>query len=376
MNKLFFSCCSLLLSIIGTAQQYTLLVGTYTKGKSEGIYVYDFQPSTADVVLLDSVKTSNPSYLAVSPGNRHVYAVNENGPDNGSGKVSAFAFNKSNRQLTLVNQQSSGGDDPCYITVDKTGKWVIVGNYSSGTLSVLPVAPDGGVGTAVITLQHKGSGPNKLRQQSPHVHATVLSPNNKYLLVTDLGIDKILCYNFNSKKGILTTKSSTKLSDGSGPRHLDFHPSGKWVYVIQELSGTVTTFKYNNGSLQQIQEINLLPQEYTGEGTSADIHVSPDGRFLYASNRNPTNSITIFAIDQISGKLSVVGHQSTLGKVPRNFNFDPTGNFLLVANQETDNIVIFRIDKQTGALADTGKQIHVPNPVCLKWIIINSDRKK
>jgi 6-phosphogluconolactonase len=376
MRKIFLSACLLLTTFFGFSQQYTLLVGTFTNGKSTGIYEYDFNPSTSDAILLDSIRTSNPSFLAVSPDNKYVYAVNEDDATKGGGKVSAYSFDKGKRKLSFINQETSGGDSPCYVTIDKTGKWAIVGNYGSGTLSVLPIAPDGGLGTASITIKHNGSGPNKERQQGSHVHSTVLSPNNKYLYVQDLGIDKVMMYNFNSKTGLLTTRGNVVLKPGSGPRHMEFHPNGKWVYVVQEMGGLVTAFNYNDGVIRQIQEISLLPDGYKGTPSSADIHISPDGQFLYATNRNPSNTITIFKINQFTGKLEVIGHQSTLGKVPRNFNFDPTGNLLLIANQDSNNISIFQVDKQTGMLTDTGKQIIVPNPVCIKWITGAAPKKK
>jgi len=349
--------------------QNTLLVGTYTKGTSYGIYVYDFASNTKEAVLIDSVKSSNPSYLAVAPNGRYVYAVNEDGSNNGGGKVSAYAFDKASKKLSLVNQVPSVGDHPCYITVDRKNKWVVVGNYSSGTLSVLPIAPDGGIGAAVTNMQHQGQSINKERQKSPHVHATVFSPDGKYLLAPDLGIDQIVMYAFNAKTGFLKPKKEhVKVTPGSGPRHLDFHPNGKWAYLAQELSGTVTAFKYDKGELLEQQQISMLPADYDGAATSADIHVSPNGRFLYASNRNPSNTIAIFSINPEDGKLTLVGHQSAMGTVPRNFNFDPSGKLLLVANQESNNIVIFDVDPETGLLTYTGKQIAVPNPVCIQWI--------
>ncbi|HYK55099.1 MAG TPA: lactonase family protein, partial [Flavisolibacter sp.] len=211
---------------------------------------------------------------------------------------------------------------------------------------------------------------NKQRQEGPHVHATVLSPDNHALFVTDLGIDKIMLYSFNEKNGSLKLKpnAAVKLADGSGPRHLDFHPNGKWAYLIQEMAGTVTALHYKNGALQAFQTISTLPKDFSQSFSSADIHVSADGKFLYASNRDSSNTIAIFKIQPSTGKLSLLAHQSTLGKTPRNFNFDPTGHFLLVANQRSDAIVIFRRNAQSGLLRDTGRRIDVGNPVCIKWI--------
>jgi 6-phosphogluconolactonase len=353
-----------------TAQKTNyLLVGTYTKGKSTGIYVYDFSKE-GSAVLVDSIATPNPSYLAISPNRKHVYAVSETVRGNHSGKVRAFSFEKKTGKLTFLNEQSSAGDNPCYITVDKTGKWVIVGNYTSGTLAVLPVQNNGSVGTAVCSVSHSGKSVHPQRQSSPHVHSTIISPDNKYLFVPDLGIDKIMVYSLDGTTGKLVAAkdSAVKLEEGSGPRHFEFHPSGKWAYLVQELSGTVTAFNYDNGKLSPVQTISCLPAGFNQYFSSADIHVSRDGKFLYTSTRDSLNSIAIFKVDAKTGMLTLVGQQSTLGKTPRNFNFDPSGNFLLAANQNSDNIVVFRIDKKTGLLTDTGNRIDVGNPVCIKWI--------
>lgn len=370
MTKHLIATGLVLASLASQAQaQSTLLIGTYTSGRSYGIYQYDFNSGSGEAVLRDSVKSSNPSYLAVAPNERYVYAVNEDGNDKGGGKVSAYSYNKSTKKLSLINQLPSMGDHPCYIAVDKKNNWVFVGNYSTGNLAVMPIAPDGGVGNPSTNMQHQGHGANKERQASPHVHATVLSPDNKYLFVPDLGIDQVVEYTFNHKAGTLSPKKQhVKVADGSGPRHLEFHPSGNWAYLVQELSGTVTVFSYDKGTMKEQQVISLLPADFKGAATSADIHVSPNGKFLYASNRNPTNTIAIFSINQKDGKLTLVGEQSTMGKAPRNFNFDPTGKLLLVANQDTNNVVIFSINPETGLLTDTGKRIEVPNPVCIKWI--------
>lgn len=355
------------------AQDTKLVIGTYTGGGSEGIYIYDFNTGTGDNSFISSVKSSNPSFLAVSPDKKYLYAVNEDADSlNNGGKVSAFKFDKEKKQLSFINQQASGGNHPCYITTDKTGKWVIVANYSGGSLSVTPVNKDGSLSASKKVIQHKGKGVNKERQEKPHVHQTVLSTDNNYLLVNDLGIDKVMLYAFNKVKGTVTPQpnASTAVTAGSGPRHLAFHPSNKYVYLTEELSGTVAAFKYDaaTGKLKLLQTISAVPEEYKGSLSGADIHVSADGKFAYASNRGELNDITIFSVDAATGILKVVGRQSTLGKTPRNFNFDPTGNFLLVANQDSDDIIIFSVDHTTGLLTDTGKKINVPNPVCLVWV--------
>jgi 6-phosphogluconolactonase len=355
-------------TIVSAQENCYLLVGTYTSGKSKGIYVYDFNSKNGSAKIVDSIATSNPSFLAVSPDQKFVYAVHENANNGKGGEVAAFAFTKESGKLSFINQQLSAGDHPCYVAIDKTGKWIAVANYTSGTVAVLPIKSDGSLGEAVSSFQHSGHGKNPQRQEGPHAHSAVFSPDNKYVFVQDLGIDKIMVYSLNDKTGMIAQKDSIKLTDGSGPRHFTFHPNGKWAYVVRELSGDVTAFNYQKGELKTTQTISALPKNFNKFFTSADIHVSKDGKFLYASTRDSANILTIFRINQKTGRLSVVGHQSVLGKTPRNFNFDPSGDYLLVANQNSNNIVIFKVNHQTGLLTDTGKRIDVDSPVCIKWI--------
>jgi 6-phosphogluconolactonase len=359
--------CSLCVFVFGQKQTY-LLVGTYTGGKSKGVSVYRFDHRTGQATLIDTTVTPNPSYLAVSPDQSFVYAVNELGNKEGGGKVTAYHFDNKTGHLTELNQTASMGEHPCFISIDKSGKWAVVGNYSSGTVSVLPLQKDGHLQPATTVVQHSGRSVHP-RQESPHVHATVLSPDNRFLYVPDLGKDKLMIYAFNQQNGELAPKDTAlSTQPGSGPRHFTFHPNGKWAYLVQELSGTVTMFQYKNGSLQPVQTISVLPKSFSGSFTAADIHVSPDGKFLYTSLRDEANQLTYFSVNAATGKLTLKGHQSVLGKTPRNFNFDPTGNFLLAANQNSDEIVVFKVARKTGALNDTGKRINVGNPVCIKWI--------
>lgn len=361
-------------SIIVQAQKNPyLLIGTYTNGKSEGIYVYSFNNSTAENTFVSVAKTSNPSFLAVAPNKKIVYTVNENADSTMhtvGGNISAFSFK--NGKLTEVNKQPSGGKHPCYVAVDKTGKWVFAGNYTSGTIGLLKTKKDGSLDTIVKTIQHTGSGPDKARQQGPHVHATFLTADNKYLLVPDLGTDKLMLYNFNNKNGSVSPAKIpyVQVSPGSGPRHVDVHPNGKYIYLVLEMTGEIVAYKnLGNADLKEIQTLSAQPPYIkTSNISGADIHVSPDGKFLYSSNRGNANTIAIFSIDKNTGMLAPVGQQPVMGVKPRNFNFSPGGNFLLVANQESSNIVIFKVDKKTGLLNDTGKRIEVPNPVCIKWI--------
>ncbi len=369
-------------------EQY-LIVGTYTrpntKNPSEGIYVYKFNTNTGEFrAVSKATGISNPSFLIVSPDQKFVYSVSETG----DGSVTAYRFDKKTGSLTKLNTQSSGGADPCHISIDKTGKWVLVGNYSGGNLSILPVNPDGSLGKATQTINHEGNGPNKNRQEKPHVHSVNIAPNNRDVFVPDLGIDKIVTYNLDAKNGKLSAgkPAFTKVADGSGPRHFTVHPNGKFAYVIQELSSTVTAFNYASGKLTPIQTITTLAEDFKNKNKSfcADIHISPDGKFLYGSNRyvdagnkngvfaptNTTDTIVMYSIDQKTGKLTYIGNEPVLGKIPRNFMITPNGKFVLVANQETDNIVIFKRNAKTGKLSPTGKQIEVPVPVCLKMLAV------
>lgn len=370
MRKLFFIL-FLLCTFFVQGQEYYLFVGTYTSGKSEGIYVYRFDPETGTA---DSISTatgiSNPSYLAITPNRKYVYAVNENGGKS-TAQISAFSFDQKTGTLTFLNSQPSGGDGPCYVSVHSSGKWVIAGNYSGGSLSVFPVSSTGSLKPYVQNIQHIGKSENSTRQEKAHVHATIFSPDQKYVLVPDLGMDKVMNYRFNmnSVKPLSAAPFPyIKTEPGSGPRHLEFHPNQKFLYIIEELKGMVAAYKYQDGKYSLLQQISSHPDDYTGTRGSADIHISPDGKFLYASNRGDANSIAIFSIDKNTGRLKSVGFQSTQGKTPRNFMIDPSGAYLLVANQQSDNIVIFKRDPETGLLTETGNQIQVPNPVCLKMI--------
>ncbi len=358
-----------LTGLTATAQDYYLLVGTYDSPKSEGIYVYRFNSTDGAAKPVSHIKTSNPSYLSVSPDQQYVYAVHENAKDGKGGEVASFSFNKQTGQLSYINQQPTGGDHPCYVETDKTGKWVFAGNYSSGNFSVLPVAAGGSLGVPASLIQHEGSGPNEQRQKSPHVHCTYISPDNRWLFVPDLGIDKVMIYGFNATDGKITPTSSAfaPSEPGAGPRHITFHPDGKKAFLIEELSGTVVSYKYRKGKLKKIQRISTLVAGDMRFPGSADIHVSSDGKFLYATNRSTVNNIAVYSIHK-KGTLSLLGHQSTLGNGPRNFNFDPTEKFLLVGNQNSDEIVIFERNSETGLLKDTGKRIAVGKPVCIKWI--------
>lgn len=378
MRQLFLTAGILLIPAMLLAQgpaeqdsiQY-LLIGTYTKKQSEGIYVYTFNTRSGILKQVSIAKgVDNPSYLAIAPNKKHVYSVNEIGVER-TGSVSAFELDHSTGQLQFLNKQPAGGDGPCYINTDGDGTHVLVGNYAGGSLSVLPVQPDGKVGAPLQTIQHTGSSVNKDRQDKPHVHCVEFSPDHQFLYVPDLGIDKVGIYKYDPSSPLLLQEANPSyapLPPGSGPRHITFHPNGKWAYLIHELDGKVTFFRYDSGKLAPVQTVSTLPEAFKGVISGADIHVSPDGKFLYASNRGSLNNIVYYAIDARTGKLQRKGQQSTKGKTPRNFMIDPSGNFLLVANQDTDNIVVFKRNAVTGALKPTGEEISISMPVCLKMV--------
>lgn len=361
-------CLTSLITIAQLDDDYYLYVGTYTRKTSEGIYVYRFNTKTGNFAPVSIAKgVSNPSFLALSTDKRFLYAVGGMTGDS----VRAFSIDDASRKLTLLNSQASNGKGGTHLAVDKTGKWVIVGHYGGGSLSVLPTKPDGSLGSVTQFIQHEGksielNATPAERQTKPYVHSINIAPNNTDVFVPDLGTDKIMTYLLNEQTGKLTAGDPpfTTVTPGSGPRHFTFHPNGLFGYVIQEMGATITGFTYRSGQLVPFQTIQTLPDDYTGRKWTADIHVSPDGRFLYGSNR-AHESLAIFSIDQETGQLTFVGHQPVNGKTPRNFAIDPTGNFVLVANQDSDNITIFKRDKQTGKLTPTGKEITVSMPVCL-----------
>jgi len=342
-----------------------LVVGTYThNSQSKGIYTYDFDINTGKAQQVSVAATSNPSYLCISDDNQFVYSVNE---EDDKGGVSSFSYNKKDGTLQFLNTQSSEGSAPCYISTDKTGKWLFVGNYGSGNLAVYPILENGNIGSVHQFIQHTGSGVNKSRQEGPHVHCTYISPDNKNLYVPDLGLDKVVIYPFNAETGLLDTlsKSAIDVKPGGGPRHIIFTQKGKYAYLVEEMSGNVNVIKKSKSRHTIIQTENHLPVGQ--EGAGADIHLSPDEKFLYVSQRS-NSTIQIFKVNPKKGKIKFVGEQATLGNFPRNFTIHPSGKFLLVANQKSDDITIFKRDMRTGLLTDTGERIEVGIPVCLKWI--------
>ncbi|HEY6122540.1 MAG TPA: lactonase family protein [Pyrinomonadaceae bacterium] len=351
-------------------QALTVYVGTYTApGKSEGIYIYQMNSLSGELRRINSMMSVNPSYLALGVNKHHLYAVNEVGEFGGkaSGAISAYAIDAAGN-LKFLNQQPSLGADPCYLTVAASGKFLLVANYTGGSLSVLPIQRDGRLGPATDHIQHEGSSVHE-NQKGPHAHCIILDRSNRYALAADLGIDKVMIYRFD--RGILKPGNQlwASLKAGAGPRHITLHPSERYAYVINEIDSTITVFHYNrvNGRLNALQTVTTLPGDFSGHNDCADVHISSSGNFLYGSNRGH-DSIVVFAINKQTGTLTYVEHTSTQGKTPRNFTIDPTGRFLLAANQNSDSVVTFRIDPFTGTLKPTGHVAEIPTPVCLKFM--------
>jgi len=353
-----------------SAEPLQVYFGTYTGGEnsSKGIYRSTLEIETgglSEPVLAAEAK--NPSFLEIHPNGRFLYAVSESGA---AGTVSAYAIDKETGALQLLNQAPSGGVGPCHVNIDHTGKNALVTNYGSGSVSVIPIEPDGRLAKPTGFVQHEGSSVNPNRQKEPHAHSINVSPDNHFAFVADLGIDKIMIYRLDAEKGTIVPNDPpfAKLKLGSGPRHFAFHPNGKFAYVINELACTVTAFAYEpaSGALSEVQTITTLPVGFGGSSSCAEVRVHPNGKFLYGSNRGH-DSIAVYRIDPAKGTLTLVEHETADIKTPRNFNIDPTGTFCLVANQGSDSVVVFRIDPQTGALEPTGHKISVGKPVCIRF---------
>ena len=351
-----------------------LLVGTYTQGQNAGIYVLQMDSDSGALTQLNKAESGqNPSFLAIAPSRRNLYAVSEVAEYAGraGGAVCAFVLDIESANLTRLNQQPTNGASPCHLIVDKTGKFVLVANYGGGSVAVLPILQDGRLGPPSDFIQHKGSSVDAKRQSGPHAHSITPDLANRFVLAADLGLDRVLVYRLDPQQGKLleSEQLSVDVKAGAGPRHIDFHPDGDYAYLINELDSTIVAYAYEQtrGELTELQTVSTLPEGYSGVSHCADIHVHPSGRFVYGSNRGH-DSIAIFRVAPGSGTLDWVGCEATLGKTPRNFAVDATGQFLLAANQDSDSIVVFRIDGETGALTAAGQSVSLPAPVCIKFL--------
>ncbi len=356
------------------SSRFWVFVGTYTGGKSKGIYRCAFDANTGKLGAAELVaETANPSFVALDPKQRFLYAVGELDKFEGkrSGCVTAFAIDRASGALKQLNQKPSRGAAACHLVVDKAGKHVLVANYSGGNATVLAIEDDGRLGEETAFVQHIGKGEDPARQEAPHAHSINLDAKNRHAFVADLGLDKVLIYRFDAATGKLEKNDppAVRVAAKSGPRHFAFHPNGRYAYVINEMANTVTAMKYDadKGTLTPIQTMTTLPEGYDKPTWTAEVQVHPSGKFLYGSNRGH-NSIAVFTIDEKTGQLTASGRQAAGIKTPRNFGIDPTGKFLLVANQDGDSILVFRIDPKTGALKPTGEKAEVGKPVCVKFM--------
>ncbi len=371
----------------GTSDGTLLYVGTYTGGKSKGIYAFRLDDKGTLKPLGLVAESINPTFLAIHPNQKFLYAANEIGnfgPKKNAGAVSAFAIDAETGKLTLLNQQSSGGGGPCHLFVDKTGQCLLVANYGGGSIAALPLQRDGNLGEATAFIQHEGSSVNKQRQERPHAHYITTDPENRYVLTCDLGLDKVLVYRLGlggyASGGILSGENvrptlapndppSVSVKAGSGPRHLAFHPNGQFTYVINEMGNTLSSYAWDSGkgALREVSTMSTLPEDFQGNNTTAEVEVHPSGRFVYGSNRGH-NSIAVFSTNPKTGKLLYVDNQSTQGKNPRHFAIDPSGKYLIAENQDSDSMVVFQIDPTTGRLSPTGQTVEVGKPVCIKFV--------
>lgn len=363
-------------AVLAAGGEYLMYVGTYTNaGKSQGIYAYRFQSSTGQITPIGLVaELPSPSFFTIHPNQRWLYAISEitrwEGQNN-IGPVSAYAIDRQSGKLTLLNRVSARGSLPCFVSVDATGGNVLVANYIGGNIASIRINADGSLGESTAFVQHTGSSVDSRRQRKPFAHSINLSPDNRFAIVADLGLDKVLVYRFDAKKGSLEPNDppSVSVKPGSGPRHFAFHPSGKYGYVINEMGSSITAFSWDKarGAFKELQTISTIPEDFKKENNCAEVQVHPSGRFVYGSNRGH-DSIAVFAVDPARGTLTAVERVSTQGVMPRNFRIDPTGNFMVAGNQRTDNMIVYRIDRKTGRLTPTGQMLELGAPVCIKFV--------
>lgn len=360
-----------------------VFVGTYSEdilfgngevlhGKGEGIYIFRLNPQTGKLTLLNKgFGKPNPSYLTIDPTKKYLYCVNEMKEFKGleSGSVSAFSLDPEKGNLTLLNRRPTNGTDPCHLIVNNAYTHLLVANYASGSFSVFPINSDGSLAPASCFIEHKGNSIDEIRQTGPHAHKIELDKSNRRAFVTDLGCDKVFIYKTDFENGKLTPSDPAylEIKAGEGPRHSIFHPSGKYFYVLNELGSSIYSYLYNEdkGTLELLQIISTLPDDYTGQSISAAIKFLPNSNYLYTSNRGH-NSVSVFKIDGNTGKLTLMSTHPTGGSMPRDFDFDPEGNYLLATNQDSDSIVVFKVNRETGALSEVFRVNDISNPICIR----------
>ena len=349
-------------------------IGTYTTKGSKGIYLCELDMKTGTLTLKGAVATTpNPTFVALAPNHKYLYAANEIDNFHGAkaGAVSAWAIQPKTGALTFINDSSTKGDGPCHVSVDSKSRYVFAANYGAGSLTAMPIEKNGGVGAATGFVQHEGTSVDPKRQEGPHAHSIYIDAADHFAYACDLGLDKVFVYHFDPVNGSLTPNDppAAMVPPGSGPRHIAFHPNGKFAYVINEMKSTVTAMKWDpkSGVMQEIETVSTVPADNTVENSTAEVFMHPNGKFLYGSNRGH-NSIAIFSVDGTTGKVKRIANQSTQGKTPRSFNLDPTGAFLLAANQDTDNVFVYRVNPETGMLTPTGHSVHISMPVCIVYM--------
>jgi 6-phosphogluconolactonase len=349
------------------AADLTVYFGTHTAGPGKGFSASHFDTVTGALSKPEFLlETPAPAYYIIAPGGRRLYSCNS------TGFVSAYSIDPANAQLKLINQKPSGGGDPSYISLDRTGRYVFVANYEGGNIAVWALEADGSLGERTAFVQHTGSSVNPQRQTHAYAHSIRVDPTNRFVLVADLGLDKLFVYKFNVKDGSLAPNDPpfAKSAPGSGARHVEFHPNGRWVYLITEMADTIMLFDWDSkrGALTEVQTVSTLPKDFQGVSTCAEVRVHPSGKFVYASNRG-RDSIAVFSVDSKTGKLTFIEDVPSGGKMPRNFDMDPTAHWMLVANYESNNVMVFRIDQQTGKLTPTGQPVTAPSPYCPRFLV-------
>jgi len=365
MHKTFYRLGGIILALMGLTtnvdaqQQVNMLVGTYTDGNSHGIYSFRFDQTTGKVVsMLDSLSLRNPSFLTLSPDGKHIYAVSETHDDEAA--MNIINYRPTNGKMSLAASVPTEGEDPCYVATN--GKLALTANYSGGSMSVFKLSQDGTSANLVTRFLGATGGPDLSRQQTPHVHCAHFTPDGRFILATDFSADRICSYRLQSNT-VAANGIAADVRTDDGPRHIIFSRDGRFAYLMSELSGKVSVFAYKEGRLQMLQ---TAVSDSVGARGGADLHLSPDGRFLYSSNRLKAEGLAIFAVDKATGKLKKVGYQPT-AQHPRHFNITPNGRFLLCACRDSDKIQVFRRDLKTGLLTDTGQDIHVSKAVCVQF---------
>ena len=365
---LLLAAAAAVLALPAPAADTFVYFGSHSPRPGTGFSLAHFDTDTGVLTKPEFLlEAKEPAYFVIHPDGRHLYTCNSGPP----GGVSAYAIEPHTGRLTLLNRVLAGGVDTSYLSLDRTSRYALAANYDGGNIAVFALKPDGTIGDYTAFVQHTGSSVNPQRQTHAYAHSIIPDPANRFALVADLGVDKLFVYRFDEATGALAPNSPAfvTIAPGSGPRHVKFHPNGRWVYLINEIASTVVAFNWDGvkGTLAEFQTISTLPPDFTGTSTCAEVEVHPNGKFLYGSNRGH-DGLAVFAIDAATGRLTSVEHVSSGGKTPRNFAFDPTAHWIICTNHGSDNAVVFRVDENTGRLTRTGEPVSVPGPFCERFL--------